>query len=124
MSIVSVAIVISFHLKSKPSSVEERIALPVGLLFWVLSLACLGCGCAIYVKTVTKYSKRQALVQSGWKTQAVSAAGPLACQGKQILTWYHHANANNVDIYHRSLCYHSGLRTLFVHPCPLKALAS
>lgn len=82
MSIVSVAMIVSFHLKSKPSSVEERIALPVGLLFWVLSVACLVCGCAIYVKTVTKYSRRQALVQSGWKTQVVCALKSLADQGR------------------------------------------
>lgn len=71
MSIVSVAIIISFHLKSEPTIIEKRIALPVGLIFWVLSLACLGSGVANYVKTVTKYSRRQALVQSGWKTQVV-----------------------------------------------------
>lgn len=72
MSVVSVAIVISFHLKSQPTSIEKRVALPVGLLFWLLSIACLASGIANYVKTVTKYSRRQALVQSGWKTQVVS----------------------------------------------------
>lgn len=73
MSIVSVAIVISFHLKSQPTAVDRRIALPVGLLFWLLSLACLISGVANYIKTVEKYSRRRALVQSGWKTQVVSA---------------------------------------------------
>ena len=72
MSVVSVAIVISFHLKSQPTSIEKRIALPVGLIFWFLSIACLASGLANYVKTVTKYARRQALVQSGWKTQVVS----------------------------------------------------
>lgn len=72
MSVVSVAIVISFHLKSQPTSFERRLALPFGMVFWLLSLACLASGCANYVKTVTKYSRRQALVQSGWKTQVVS----------------------------------------------------
>ena len=72
MSVVSVAIVISFHLKSQPTSIEKRIAFPVGMIFWVLSLACLTSGFANYVQTVTKYSRRQALVQSGWKTQVVS----------------------------------------------------
>ena len=72
MSVVSVAIVISFHLKSQPTSIEKRIALPVGLIFWLLSIACLANGFANYVKTVTKYARRQALVQSGWKTQIVS----------------------------------------------------
>lgn len=71
MSVVSVAIIISFHLKSQPTSIEKRIALPVGIIFWMLSMACLASGCANYVTTVTKYSRRQALVQSGWKTQIV-----------------------------------------------------
>ena len=72
MAIVSVAIMISFHLKNEPSVMEMRIALPVGLVFWALSFACLGNGCANYVKTVAKYGRRAALVQSGWKTQVVS----------------------------------------------------
>lgn len=71
MSVVSVAIVISFHLKSQLTSIEKRLALPVGLIFWLLSIACLANGFANYVNTVTKYSRRQALVQSGWKTQVV-----------------------------------------------------
>lgn len=73
MAIVSVAIIISFHLKNQPTNAEKRIALPVGLVFWVLSIACLVIGCENYVKTVTKYSRRTALVQSGFRTQLVSA---------------------------------------------------
>ncbi|KAL9049967.1 MAG: hypothetical protein Q9206_005282 [Seirophora lacunosa] len=69
MAIVSVAIMVSFHLKSEPSPWELRIALPVGLVFWLLSAACLINGLANYVKTVVKYGRRTALVQSGWKTQ-------------------------------------------------------
>lgn len=72
MAVVSAAIVMSFHLKSQPTSIEKKIAFPFGLLFWALSLACLANGFANYVKTVTKYGRRQALVQSGWKTQVVS----------------------------------------------------
>ncbi|KAF2145442.1 uncharacterized protein K452DRAFT_243474 [Aplosporella prunicola CBS 121167] len=71
MAIVSVAIVISFHLKHQPSDLERRLALPFGLIFWVLSLACLVSGLANYINTVTNYSRRAALVQSGWKTQIV-----------------------------------------------------
>ncbi|KAI3400593.1 hypothetical protein diail_2796 [Diaporthe ilicicola] len=41
MAIVSVAIVLSFHLKSRPSAAELRMAKPLGLVFWVLSVACL-----------------------------------------------------------------------------------
>ncbi|KAI4100466.1 MAG: hypothetical protein L6R37_005456 [Teloschistes peruensis] len=65
MAIVAVAIVLSFHLKNEASAIEKRIAVPVGLIFWILSFACLVNGCANYVKTVTKYGRRRALVQSG-----------------------------------------------------------
>ncbi|KAI5197909.1 hypothetical protein E4T39_07037 [Aureobasidium subglaciale] len=72
MAVVSVAILISFHLKRQPSPLERRIALPFGIIFWFLALACLASGTANYIKTVKRYSKRQALVQTGWKTQVVS----------------------------------------------------
>ncbi|KAI4787883.1 hypothetical protein E4T44_12769 [Aureobasidium sp. EXF-8845] len=71
MAVVSVAILISFHLKNQPSPLERKIALPFGIIFWFLALACLASGTANYIKTVEKYSKRQALVQTGWKTQLV-----------------------------------------------------
>ncbi|GAB7352467.1 hypothetical protein MBLNU459_g2875t1 [Dothideomycetes sp. NU459] len=71
MAIVSVAIVISFHLKNQPTALERRLALPFGILFWLLALACLASGTANYIKTVTGYSKRAALVQTGWKTQVI-----------------------------------------------------
>ncbi|KAF2472142.1 uncharacterized protein BDR25DRAFT_333549 [Lindgomyces ingoldianus] len=71
MAIVSVAIVMSFHLKSKPGDIEKRIALPVGIVFWLLAVACLMSGLANYIRTVTRYSRRAALVQAGWKTQVV-----------------------------------------------------
>ncbi|PNS18400.1 hypothetical protein CAC42_6217 [Sphaceloma murrayae] len=69
MAVVSVAITISFHLKHRPTDMERRMALPFGIIFWILSLACLVSGLSNYIRTVTKYSRRQALVQSGWKTQ-------------------------------------------------------
>ncbi|KAF2716349.1 hypothetical protein K431DRAFT_235583 [Polychaeton citri CBS 116435] len=72
MAIVAVAIIISFHLKHQPTAIERKIALPFGVIFWCLSMACLISGLSNYIKTVTKYSQRQALVQSGWKTQVVS----------------------------------------------------
>jgi len=71
LSVVSWAIILSFHLLSKPTLLERRMALPMGIVFWVLSVACLGSGFAIYLKTMTKYSRRLALVQSGWRTQVV-----------------------------------------------------
>jgi hypothetical protein len=37
------------------------------------AIACLLSGLANYIKTVNRYSRREALVQSGWGTQVVSA---------------------------------------------------
>lgn len=71
MAIVSVAIVMSFHLKSQPTETEKKLALPFGIVFWFLAIACLASGIANYIRTVTRYSRRRALVQSGWKTQMV-----------------------------------------------------
>jgi hypothetical protein len=73
MAVTSVAIVTSFHLKSKPTTLELRLALPFGIIFWLLSLACLLAGLANYIWTVVRYSRRTALVQSGWKTELVSS---------------------------------------------------
>jgi len=52
---------------------ERHIALPLGIVFFVLAVACLGNGFATYVRTVKRYARRQALVQSGWKTQVTFA---------------------------------------------------
>lgn len=71
MAVVSIAILISFHLKHRPSHLERSIALPFGIVFWVLALACMASGLNNYVKTVNRYSRRRALVQSGWGTQVV-----------------------------------------------------
>lgn len=72
MGIVSVAIIMSFHLKHEASPIERRVALPFGLIFWFLAMACLVSGLNNYIKTVNRYSRRQALVQSGVATQVVS----------------------------------------------------
>ena len=72
MSIVSIAIILSFYLKSTPTALELRMALPLCIVFWCLGLMCLGLGFGNYIKTVTKFSKRSAMVQTGWKTQIVS----------------------------------------------------
>lgn len=71
LAIVAVAIFINFHLKNQPSSLEQNMSRPLGIIFWVLSLACLVSGMANYMKTVTKYAGRRALVQSGIKTQVI-----------------------------------------------------
>jgi hypothetical protein len=93
MAVVSVAIVLSFHLKHKATEIELRMAKPLGAIFWCLSVASLCLGLANYismdtssalilyisvtdhrgfaVETVNKYSRRAAIVQTGWKTQSV-----------------------------------------------------
>jgi uncharacterized membrane protein YidH (DUF202 family) len=71
LAVVSVAIFVNFHLKNQPSPLEERLSHPLGIIFWLLSLACLVTGLAIYMRTVTKYARRSAIVQTGMKTQIV-----------------------------------------------------
>ncbi|RYP00415.1 hypothetical protein DL764_006514 [Monosporascus ibericus] len=78
MAVVAVAITLSFHLKSRPSAVELRMARPLGLLFWLLAVACLVMGFGIYINTVNKYSRKAALVQTGWKTQSIMSLVALA----------------------------------------------
>jgi hypothetical protein len=85
MSIVAVAILISFHLKAEASALEKRIALPFGLVFWILAIACLAAGLNNYIKTVSRYSRRQALVQSGTGTQLVSA---ILCRDEKRRCWW------------------------------------
>ncbi|KAL3454330.1 hypothetical protein BJX65DRAFT_351 [Aspergillus insuetus] len=69
LGIVSIALIISFHFQSAPSALERRMSLPMGIIFWVLALVSLVNGLANYIITVKKYSRKAALVQSGWKTQ-------------------------------------------------------
>lgn len=73
----------NFHLKHQPSALEKRISLPLGITFWFLALASLISGFTNYVRTVAKYARKDALVQSGVKTQVifgiVSAAIIVAC---------------------------------------------
>ncbi|KAA6407742.1 MAG: DUF202 domain-containing protein [Lasallia pustulata] len=71
MAIVSVAILVTFHLKSQPTALEKRTSTPLGVIFWLAALASLANGFANYINTVKKYSRKQALVQSGWKTKLV-----------------------------------------------------
>jgi hypothetical protein len=102
MAVVSVAIVLSFHLKNQPSDVELQMARPLGMIFGALSWACLGLGLSNYISpsfagvpavtsgawpssfrwlltcravTVNKYSTGTAIVQAGWKTQVVRVDG-------------------------------------------------
>lgn len=72
LTVVSVAIYINFHLKHQPTPLERSLSQPLGIIFWILAMVCLVSGVANYMKTVTKYANRRALVQSGIKTQFVS----------------------------------------------------
>ncbi|KAK7956078.1 uncharacterized protein PG986_005300, partial [Apiospora aurea] len=56
MAIVSVAIVVSFHLRSQPSALELRIAKPLGIIFWILAFACLLVGFGNYTSPYTHSS--------------------------------------------------------------------
>ena len=38
MCVVSLAIILSFQLKARPSPAEQLMAMPLGLIFWALSL--------------------------------------------------------------------------------------
>lgn len=85
LAVVSLALIISFHFKDQPTGLERRMALPLGIVFWVLSLTCLGNGFANYARTVRKYSRKAALVQSGWKTQLVFTVVGTVILGSCIL---------------------------------------
>jgi len=103
MAITSVAIVTSFHLKHAPTQLELRMALPFGIIFWLLSLACLISGFANYCKTVIMYSRRSAIVQSGWKTELVFSVAATAIIIACII--FISTNANTKNSWH-GLCRH------------------
>ncbi|TWU76572.1 hypothetical protein ED733_007921 [Metarhizium rileyi] len=69
MAVLSVAITLSFHLNSKPTDLERRIAKPLGAVFWLFSLVMLGLGLANYISTLCCAPNS---TQTGWRTQLVS----------------------------------------------------
>ncbi|KAI1142366.1 hypothetical protein F5Y05DRAFT_224301 [Hypoxylon sp. FL0543] len=85
MAVVAVAIVLSFHLKSQPSPLELRLARPLGIVFWLLSLTCLVLGFGNYIKTLDKYSKKVAIVQTGWRTQSIMSLIALSIVGTCVI---------------------------------------
>ncbi|PLB44465.1 hypothetical protein P170DRAFT_287096 [Aspergillus steynii IBT 23096] len=95
LGVVSLAIIISFHFHGEPTGLERRMALPLGIIFWVLSIASLVNGFANYVRTVRKYSRRAALVQSGWKTQMTFTVVGTAILGSCILFLATDAKSSN-----------------------------
>ena len=98
MAIVSIAIVISFHLNHQPTPLERKMALPLGLLFWFLALLCLVVGFSNYVKTVTRYGRRQALVQTGWKTQIVGTLSQILDPSglNPVANWMNRSSASSL----------------------------
>lgn len=58
MAVVAVAIVLSFHLKSRATDIELRMAKPLGAIFWALSVACLLVGCANYIRELSLVGRR------------------------------------------------------------------
>ena len=87
LAIVAVALLAQFHLKdaSDPGSgdglgrdkdstdsLEKRTSLPLGIVFWVLSLGAVTSSVGMYVRSIEGYGRRKAIVQSGWGLQAVS----------------------------------------------------
>ncbi|KAJ5902911.1 hypothetical protein N7495_003439 [Penicillium taxi] len=85
LAVVALAIIISFHFRDQPTALERRMALPLGIIFWLLGLMCLASGFANYARTVMKYSRKAALVQSGWKTQMVFTVVGTVILGSCIL---------------------------------------
>ncbi|GAB0133044.1 hypothetical protein EsDP_00001461 [Epichloe bromicola] len=70
-AVLSLAMTLSFHLKHKPTDLERRVSKPLGAIFWILSVLMLALGLANYTKTVNEYSRRAAIVQTGWRTQLI-----------------------------------------------------
>ncbi|KAH9887186.1 hypothetical protein F4778DRAFT_437384 [Xylariomycetidae sp. FL2044] len=85
MAVVAMAIVLSFHLKSQPSAIELRMAQPLGIVFWLLSVACLVAGLGNYIKTINKYSRKAAIVQTGWRTQSIMSLIALVIMGTCVI---------------------------------------
>ena len=89
LAVLSVAIMLSFHLNDQPTELERRMAKPLGAVFWAMAVMMLFLGLANYIsmfgggafymccetlmslETVNKYSRKAAIVQSGWRTQTV-----------------------------------------------------
>lgn len=49
LAVLSVAITLSFHLKNQPTNLERRMAKPLGIIFWGLSVVTLVIGLGNYM---------------------------------------------------------------------------
>jgi len=71
LSIISVAITITFNLRTPPTAIESRVSLPLGLVFWFLAVLSLCTGLGNYFKTIEKYRTKEPVVQTSLKTQII-----------------------------------------------------
>ncbi|PHH68849.1 hypothetical protein CDD82_228 [Ophiocordyceps australis] len=85
IAVLSVAITLDFHLRQRPSDLERRIAKPLGLVFCLFAFVTLFMGLGNYIKTLVKYSRKAAIVQTGWRTQLVLATLALSIVATSIV---------------------------------------
>lgn len=62
MAIVSIAILLSFHLKLQPSALEKQFALPLGIIFWVCIYLKLVINCFLCCYVLTEKNKKTNVV--------------------------------------------------------------
>lgn len=85
MAIVSVAIVLSFHVKNQPSAAELAMARPLGVLFWLLSVACLLVGLGNYIGKPKYYRWEWSCTLSVWSCLMLTYVCVSVCRnGKQV----------------------------------------
>ena len=81
MAVVSVAITLSFHLKSQPSQLERKMARPLGAVFWALSVATLFVGLGNYIRKPLPTKRRAKLTVAAQGRSITTAEGkPLFSQ--------------------------------------------
>lgn len=66
MAIVSIAILLSFHLKLQPSALEKQFALPLGIIFWVCIYLKLAIHCFLCCYVLTEKNKKKTNVVAGF----------------------------------------------------------
>lgn len=59
MAIVSIAILLSFHLKLQPSALEKQFALPLGIIFWVCTRYLLEIGDTLFSMLLRANEEKQ-----------------------------------------------------------------
>jgi hypothetical protein len=92
MAVVSVAITLSFHLKSQPSQIERKMAKPLGAVFWVLSVATLFVGLGNYISktylNVLAVQRTEVRLTMNDQGRSISTAnGKLSCNRDGRHNW-------------------------------------